>query len=217
MFETSEFIGHIIFSLLLASAFFCSIISGVIGFKKKDYTILLLSFFFFFSGFTSSSPSFFDFAICEIILYVFYLFDFVLFSYFLCKIEILKKWKKPLFTLTILFALAFIFCIKNNYVTYQNSPVFLGSYSLILSIVTIDYFLKIIKENKQETSNSAFLFWIASACFFFNLSSLAGEIFLFWGWNRSYGLLSGLYHFLNIFCWIIKYFMILKAITCKIK
>lgn len=205
-----------LFFIVLASALYCFLRSSFIALKLKHKYRTLISFYFFASFTTSFTTIFTPLELSEIIIAIFYLFDFFIY-YLILKTHFISNKMIILYRLTLgLLATSLPFLFLNLKAAITITIIFNLTYSVILSFTSINYFLELWLNRNEKLYNNTFYFWIMSSALLFNLSTIPGNTISIFEYKNTF---NNMFYALSIsfshMCWIIKYFLLLNAVKCK--
>ena len=214
------FFSHLLFYLVITSAFFCFIISLVKTIKKKDGLLLLITLYYFFSVTISTSSLIIEehnsSRILMTCLYLFYTYDIVLFLLVTGK----RKNGSLRFYILILILVSTPILIatynSNNFIkNYYHEIV----YQLLIALLTTPTIISLYMKPEADFVKTEFEFWFISAFFLFStVTSLTYivdySIGLLYSRNAN-SFLPEIQSTVLAMVWVVKYFLLLKAVLCR--
>jgi hypothetical protein len=214
MEQIPVYIVRVIFLTLIVAAFYCGIRGILIWIKVRMKEALLAASLPLASGMAAISSMFLsDFFIPPSQLF-FFTYDFYLYLFFLLSPAFKRRWEhvsKILIAISIIASFTPLLFQKYSHIIHDTITTV---YAYILCILSIKVLIKFLKTSTPDSKHNAFHFWLYSSCFFYNSFTLVFSFKYFLDKELYYMTILLVINTINLICFIIKYFLILNAVTC---
>ncbi|MBU6158134.1 MAG: hypothetical protein KGP35_03790 [Bacteroidetes bacterium] len=201
----------------MGTAIICLIITLINYFKLLKLQLLLYVIFYSFSILSSTQSIFIkNENISNVILGLFFSFDIFFFSYFL-KNVLTKELINVRFIYDKIGLISFLLFMFINIFTHSSTKIISIINSGIILIASLPVFLKFYSDDNDKVLIKDYEFWILSGYIINSITTLIGStiIVIF---DTSYKNIIYQLLFITMYVsWALKYLMILKSNSCKMK
>lgn len=201
---------------VLGSAFFCFIYTTYLSVKLKQWNILIFPLFYLSSFFVSFYGGFLDKNDSHLLIFLFHNFDIIFFLLYVLQFHSFIN-KKNDIRLLLFFLIPIQFLIYKLIIPVDYSLYIYIFFDLLILYLTIPFFIAFIKEKKNIASLTQHQFFFLSAFFFFSFITLLTNLLILFVESNPHNLVFGICLAVNYLAWIIKYFILLYSVICKLK
>jgi hypothetical protein len=205
------------FSFLMGTAFICLTIALINYFKSLKLSLLQYVIFYAFSIISSTQSIFIENEhISNIILGIFFSYDLFFFFYFLKEV-LSKELINIRFIYKTISLFSLLLFISINIFTDSSTKIISIVNSVIILLSSIPVFLKFYSDEENQVLIKDYEFWILSGYIINSLTTLIGSSIIVFSETSFKNIIYQILFITMYFSWGLKYLMILKSNSCKMK